>query len=204
MFIIGLTGGIACGKSAIADILRKCGAVTYDIDEETHKLLEPGAELFKDYLQHFGEQIIMEDGRLDRKFISEIIFHDEEERRWINSVAHPILLNRTRQFLADSAERGVEVVVLELPLLFEAGWEDLVDEVWAVYIPQELQIQRLVRRDKITPQQACARIIAQMPVNEICERADVAINNTGKYDYLCKKVCAALKGRLTTQNPLTE
>jgi len=202
MFIIGLTGGIACGKSAVAEILRSLGAATYDVDEETYFLLQPGGELFKAYVQHFGEQVIMANGFLDKKLIGEIIFHDDKERQWINSVAHPILLNRTRQFLVDSAECGLEVVVLEVPLLFEAGWESLVDEVWAVCIPQELQIQRLVRRDKITPQQANARIISQMPVEEICRRADVTIKNTDPHDKLYKKVCTALHGRLNT--PMTE
>ncbi len=204
MFIIGLTGGIACGKSAISYELKQLGAETFDVDEVTHKLLQPDGELFKIYVRHFGEQVIMEDGRLDKKIISEIIFHDEEERLWINSVAHPVLLNYTRQFLVDCAERGTEVVVLEIPLLFEAGWEDLVDEVWAVYLPREMQIYRLVRRDRITPQQAAARINNQMSVKEICDRADVTINNTANQNSLQKKILAALKGKLPPKNLLTE
>ena len=193
MLIIGLTGGIACGKSAVSYELKKLGAATFDVDEETHKLLQVGGELYKIYVQHFGEQVIMEDGRLDKKLIGEIIFHDEKERQWINSVAHPLLLNRTRQFLVDCAERGEKIVVLELPLLFEAGWENLVDEVWAVYIPREMQIYRLVRRDRITPQQAAARINSQMPVHEICKRADVVIHNKGTQEQLQKKILASLK-----------
>lgn len=200
MFIIGLTGGISCGKSAVACELRRLGVSTYDVDEETHFLLQPGGELYEIYLQHFGEQVIMNGGRLNKKIIGEIIFHDEEQREWINSVAHPILLNRTRQFLVECLEVGVEVVVLEVPLLFEAGWEILVDEVWAVYIPRELQIQRLVSRDKITPQQAVSRIISQMPTEEICLRADVVINNTGDHDKLRKTIRDALKGKLSAKN----
>ena len=200
MFIIGLTGGISCGKSAVAYELRRLGASTYDVDEETHFLLQPGGELYEIYLQHFGEQVIMNGGRLNKKIIGEIIFHDEEQREWINSVAHPILLNRTRQFLVECLEVGVEVVVLEVPLLFEAGWEILVDEVWAVYIPRELQIQRLVSRDKITPQQAVSRIISQMPTEEICLRADVVINNIGDHDKFRKTIRDALKGKLSAKN----
>ena len=204
MFIIGLTGGIACGKSAIAYELKKFGAITFDVDEETHKLLQPDGELFKSYVRHFGKQIVREDGTLDKKIVGEIIFHDEKERLWINSVAHPILLNRTRQFLVDCSERGEEVVVLELPLLFEAGWESLVDEVWAVYITREMQIYRLVRRDKITPQQAAARINSQMSVKEICARADVVIHNKGTQDQIQKKVIAAIHGRFLKNNIATE
>ena len=188
MFIIGLTGGIACGKSAVSDELRKFGAITFDIDRETYKLLQPDGELFKIYVQHFGEQIINEDGFLNRKLIGEIIFHDEDERQWINSVAHPILLNRTRDFLVRCAENGVELVVLEIPLLFEVGWEILVDEVWAVYVTENLQVYRLVERDKITPAQAVARINAQMPQSELRRRADLAIFNKGDRKNLQKKI----------------
>jgi len=204
LFIIGLTGGIACGKSAISEVLKRFGATTFDIDEETHNLLLPGGELYKNYVEHFGEQILLEDGNLNRRLIGEIIFHDEDERRWINSVAHPVLLNRTRDFLVDCAECGVEVVVLEIPLLFEAGWEFLVDEVWAVYLPREFQVYRLVQRDKITPEQAVARISAQMPVEEICHRADVVIRNKYNRQKLKKKIIAALNGKLLPKKPLME
>ena len=195
MFIIGLTGGISCGKSAVADELKKYGAITFDVDEETGKLLQPGEEFFNDYVKHFGEQVIYENGQIDRKIVREIIFHDEDERQWINSVTHPILLNRTRQFLVDCQERGESLAVLEVPLLFEAGWENLVDEVWAVYLPRELQLQRLIRRDKITPEQAIARITSQMPVKEICRRADVVIKNQTSFADLQKQILKATRGR---------
>ena len=196
MFIIGLTGGISCGKSAVAFELKKnYGAITFDVDEETRKLLQPGEEFFNDYVKHFGEQVIYENGQIDRKIVREIIFHDESERFWINSVTHPILLNRTRQFLVDCQELGENLVVLEVPLLFEAGWENLVDEVWAVYLPRELQLQRLVRRDKITPAQAIARINSQMPVKEICRRADVVIKNQTSFEDLQKQILKAIHGR---------
>lgn len=195
MFIIGLTGGIACGKSAVSDELRRFGAITFDIDRETYKLLQPDGELFKIYVQHFGEQVINDDGCLNKKLIGEIIFHDEDERQWINSVAHPILLNRTRDFLVRCAESGVELVVLEIPLLFEAGWEFLVDEVWAVYVQKNLQIYRLVERDKITPAQAVARINAQMSQSELRHRADFAIYNKGDRTKLQKKIRNIINSR---------
>lgn len=195
MFIIGLTGGISCGKSAVAFELKKYGAATFDVDEETRKLLQPGEEFFNDYVKHFGEQIIYENGQIDKKIVREIIFHDENERQWINSVTHPILLNRTRQFLVDCQERGEILAVLEIPLLFEAGWENLFDEIWAVYLPRELQLQRLVRRDRITPEQAVARINSQMPVKEICRRADVVIKNQNSFSDLQKQILKAIRGR---------
>ena len=180
MFIIGLTGGIACGKSAVADEFRNYGAVTLDIDTITHQLLKPGGELFSTYVQHFGEGIINEEGKLDRKAVGEIIFNDIEERQWINSVAHPVILNRVRDFLVNCSNRGEALVILEIPLLFEVGWEFLVDETWAVYVTKEKQFWRLMQRDGVTREQAEVRINAQMSPKKIAKRADVVIDNNKK------------------------
>lgn len=198
MFIIGLTGGIACGKSAVADEFRNYGAVTLDIDTITHKLLKSGGELFSTYIQHFGEGIIGDDGELDRKAIGEIIFNNESERHWINSVAHPVILNRVRDFLVDCAEKGEALVILEIPLLFEAGWEFLVDETWAVYVTREKQFWRLMQRDKITREQAAARIDAQMSAEEISARADIAIHNNKKPSHIRKFILEYLVKKFVT------
>ena len=131
-------------------------------------------------MQHFGKIVVNEDGQLNKKIIADIIFNDESERQWINSVAHPVLLNRARDFLTQCAADGEFLVVLEVPLLFEAGWDILVDEVWAVYIPRKLQIRRLMARDGMTRQEAVARINAQMSADEIAARADVVID-TGQF-----------------------
>lgn len=176
MHIIGLTGAIACGKSSIADELRNFGAKTLDIDKVTKELLEYGGSLYSSYVQHYGSIVVNEDGQLNKKVIADIIFNDENERQWINSVAHPVLLNRTRDFLTQCAADGEFLVVLEVPLLFEAGWDSLVDEVWAVYIPRKLQIKRLMARDGMTQQEAVARINAQMSADEIAARADIVID----------------------------
>lgn len=194
MYIIGLTGGIACGKSAVASTLERLGAKTFDVDKITHELLQRGGELYLDYVRHFGEIVIDEYGELDRKLIADIIFNNEPERLWVNSVAHPVILNRTRDFLVECAENGVELVVLEIPLLFEAGWEFLVDEIWAVYLNKSRQVWRLTQRDKITRQEAEMRINAQMPVDEIAARADVAINNKKNSH---KNIMAAVRARLS-------
>lgn len=197
MYIIGLTGGIACGKSAVAETLRRYfGAVTLDIDQVTHHLLQPGGTLFEMYVRHFGGDILTPEGTLNRKLIGEIIFNRPEERAWINSVAHPILLQKARDFLVECSEVGVRLVVLEVPLLFEAGWENLFDEIWAVYVPFQFQITRLMTRDKLTEEQARARINAQMSPQELCARADVKIRNVGGYSKVRKRVRAALRGRI--------
>ena len=197
MFIIGMTGGIASGKSAVSFVLKKFGAQVMDIDEVTHELLLPSGTLFEIYIRHFGKYVLGADGQLNKKIIGEIIFNHADERAWINSVAHPILLNYTRDFLVNCANIGCKLAVVEVPLLFEAGWEFLFDEIWAVHVPRAKQIWRLCQRDKITYQQAIARVKAQMPVEEICARADVVINNQKSRASIQRQVIKALKGRFS-------
>ena len=197
MYIIGLTGGISCGKSAVAETLRRyAGATTLDIDKITRWLTAPGGELFEIYVRHFGKYVITREGDLNRKIIGEIIFNHPDEREWINSVAHPILLNHARDFLVECSEAGARLVVLEVPLLFEAGWKILFDEIWAVRTDKKTQIMRLMTRDKLTRQQARSRINAQMSQEEICSRADVVIKNVGNYKVIRRQIFAALRGRI--------
>lgn len=196
LYILGLTGGIACGKSAVAETLRRyCRATCLDIDKVTRWLLEPGGELFDIYVRHFGGYVVTAEGVLNRKLIGEIIFNHPDERAWINSVAHPILLNKARDFLVECSTLGAGLVVLEVPLLFEAGWEHLFDEIWAVYTTKPMQVWRLMQRDKLTMQQALTRINAQMSSKEIRKRADVKIKNYGGYAVVRRLVFKALRGR---------
>ena len=189
VYIIGLTGGIACGKSSIAYILKNSfGATILDIDDVTNQLLQPGGKLFELYLRHFGKNIITQEGVLNRKIVAEIIFNHPDEREWINSVSHPLLLNYARDFLVECAGKGVSLVVMEVPLLFEAGWEDLFDEIWAIYATHAVQLWRLMNRDKLTEEQALKRIAAQMSSEEICSRADIAIKSTNRGKSVRKKV----------------
>ena len=196
MYIIGMTGGIACGKSAVTEKLRRrTGATTLDIDKVTRWLLEPGGALFEIYVRHFGSKVVTSEGFLNRRLIGEIIFNNPAEREWINSVSHPMLLNFARDFLVECSQIGARLVVLEVPLLFEAGWEHLFDEIWAVYTKRQLQKRRLMSRDGLTKKQALARMNAQMSREEICSRADVVIRNVGKNFEVRKQIFAALRGR---------
>ncbi|MBQ7476495.1 MAG: dephospho-CoA kinase [Selenomonadaceae bacterium] len=197
MYVVGVTGGIASGKSAVGHELEKLGAKILDVDKITRELLKSGGELFNAYVRHFGEIILDADGNLNKKVVADIIFNDETARRWVNSVAHPMLLKRTRDFLADCAAQGISLVVLEVPLLYEVGWEFLVDEVWAVYVDKETQISRLMKRDGITAEQARGRIDSQMSSKEIAERADVVIcNNQNSRRKLRKNILDVARQRL--------
>lgn len=197
MYTVGVTGGIASGKSAVGYELEKLGAKILDVDKITRELLKSGGELFSAYVRHFGDIVLDADGNLDKKVVADIIFNNETERLWINSVAHPMLLNRTRDFLADCAAQGTSLAVLEVPLLYEAGWEFLVNEVWAVCVDEDTQIYRLMKRDGITEEQARIRIDSQMSSKEIAERADVVIfNNQNSYQSLRKKILEIARERL--------
>ncbi|MBQ6975058.1 MAG: dephospho-CoA kinase [Selenomonadaceae bacterium] len=193
MYIIGLTGGIACGKSAIADLFKKFDVKTFDVDRITHKLLQCGGELYNDYVQHFGKIIVGDNRHLDKRVIADIIFNNESERLWVNSIAHPVILNRTRDFLVECAENGEKLVVLEIPLLFEAGWEFLVDEIWAVCVSPSKQHWRLMQRDCLTWKQADAKINAQMSAEEIAARADFVIYNNKPSSKVRKSVVKRIK-----------
>ena len=193
MLIIGVTGGIACGKSAVVAEMKNFGAEVLNLDEVTHELLQPGGILFEIYVRHFGKKILDSSGFMDKKIVAEIIFRDRSERVWINSVAHPVLLNFTRDFLEKNSVCGKKIVVLEVPLLFQAGWEILCDEVWAVTVNREEQISRLINRDKITRDQAIAKINSQMPVEEICARSDVVIENDKTLPELREKISELMK-----------
>ncbi len=195
MYIIGLTGGIACGKSAVSETLKKYGAAVLDVDEVTRKLLEPGESLFNAYVRHFGNYILKDDGQLNKRLIREIIFNHPDERLWINDTAHPILQNFVRDFLEKCQAEGKSLVVLEIPLIFEAGWDKEVDEVWAVYIRKNYQLRRLMERDKINRKQALSIINSQMPTKKICARADVVICNNKTPKYVREQVGEILSKR---------
>ena len=180
MIILGLTGSIASGKSSVAFSLRKFfNAKTLDIDHVTHNLLEPDNILYNLYIHHFGDHIINLDGTVDRRKVANIIFNDKKERLWINSVAHPILLDHARNFLVDCQINSVPFVALEVPLLFDAGWQSLFDQIWGVFVPFHIQINRLMARDKLSYSQALHRIKSQLSNRRLRKKVHVAISNSG-------------------------
>ena len=137
MISIALTGGIACGKSAVSHFMRKkFKAATLDIDDITHQLLLPGNLLFELYIKHFGQDILNVNGTINRRIVADIIFNDINERLWINSCSHSILLNHARDFLVDCHASGTRFALVEVPLLFQCGWQNLFDRTWLVIIPR--------------------------------------------------------------------
>lgn len=182
MHVIGLTGGIACGKSAVTSALREAGACVLDADRLAHELAAPGGMLFQAYVDHFGKGILKNDGTMDRRAIGELVFKNPNELDWIDRTSHPILLDEIKRRLNDCEKRGHRVVILDVPLLFEAGWDVLCDETWVVSVPMEIQLDRLMKRDALTAEQARARIASQMSLEEKRSRGDVVLDNSGSVE----------------------
>ena len=178
MYIIGVTGGIACGKSMVSNELRKFGARIISADNMIHWLMKPHHEIYNSYVNHFGSDILLKNGQLNRRKIASIVFKDKSQLEWINNETHPILLKLIRERIVAYQRKGVSVVVLDIPLLFEAGWDKECDEVWVVYLKKSLPIKRLMERNQLTQEQAEARIGAQLSAKERLMRADIIINNS--------------------------
>ena len=180
MRIIGLTGGIACGKSTVSRALCALGAAIIDADALAHELSQPGQPIFNAYVERFGREIVTAGGTLDRAAIAVRVFADPAVRAEVDAIAHPLIRKAAEERLRAARAQDKTAAVLDVPLLFEAGWDALADEVWVVALPAEEQLARLLARDKsMSEGEARARISAQMSLAEKCARADIVIDNSG-------------------------
>ncbi len=180
MVVIGLTGGIASGKSLVSSFLRELGAVVIDADLIAREVVAPGQPALAMIVEAFGPGILRPDGSLDRKALGALVFADPDLRKKLEEITHPFIIARIKEELARLAESCPDgVVVLDAPLLFEAGLEGLVDEVWVVYVDAATQLARLMSRDGLTRAEAEQRLAAQIPLAEKARRADRVIDNSG-------------------------
>ena len=197
MKIIGLTGGIACGKSTVSKALRVLGAYVVDADGAAHALSRPGQPIFNAYVKRFGTGIVSSDGTLDRAAIGRLVFADPAVRIEVDAIAHPLIRAEAERQLAAARDAGAGAAVLDVPLLFEAGWDALADEMWVVVLPEAQQLARLRARDTgMSEAEARARIAAQMPLAEKCARADVVIDNSGTKEETERRVAELWKERV--------
>uniref|UniRef100_B8HTM8 Dephospho-CoA kinase n=1 Tax=Cyanothece sp. (strain PCC 7425 / ATCC 29141) TaxID=395961 RepID=B8HTM8_CYAP4 len=175
--IIGLTGGIATGKSTVANYLKTTyGVPLLDADLYARQVVEPGSLVWQAIVQRYGRQIALADGQLDRVRLGEIIFSQPAERLWLEAQIHPQVRDRLQQ---DSQALSAEpALVMVIPLLFEARMTDLVTEIWVVTCPATQQLERLIARNALTPLQAQARINSQMPLEQKVAAADIVLNNS--------------------------
>lgn len=180
MRIVGLTGSIASGKSTVARMLEELGAEIVDADQIAREVVAPGSPLLDEIRSEFGDDVVAADGSLDRKRLGEIVFSDETARRRLEGLLHPEIGRLSRERFEDARRRGVEVVVYVAPLLIEAGRMGDVDEVWVVDVSEGTQLERLVRRDHCTEEEARRRIAAQMSTREKKRFAHRVIDNDGE------------------------
>ena len=197
MKIIGLTGGIACGKSTVSTELRARGAAIIDADALAHELSQPHQPIYNAYVERFGREIVTADGMLDRVAIARRVFADPAVRAEVDAIAHPLIRMAAEERLRAARDENKRAAVLDVPLLFEAGWDALADETWVVALPREEQLARLLARDTSMDEgEARARIAAQMPLAEKCARADVIIDNSGTKEEIREYIGKLWKERI--------
>lgn len=184
MKVIGLTGGIGSGKSQFAKYLADCGAVVINADKLGHQILKPGSDACKEITAAFGKEIITPEGEVDRSRLAEVVFNDRDALQQLNRITHPKILQVVRARLEEERQKGTVVVVIEAPLLIEAGWRTAIDEVWVVTASESTILKRLKKRGGLTESQMRARIHAQISDAERLKHADTVINNDGSADEL--------------------
>lgn len=190
--IIGITGGIASGKSTVTDFLRKQGYQVIDADQVVHELQEPGGRLYQALLSTFGSSILQEDGRLDRPKLGAMIFGDPELLAKSSQIQNQIIreeLAGRRDLLAEKED----IFFMDLPLLFELGYETWFDQVWLVDVTEETQLCRLMARNALSQEEAEKRIAAQLSLQEKRNRADVLIDNNGPLELTQEQLREALQ-----------
>ncbi|MCI1590157.1 dephospho-CoA kinase [Heyndrickxia oleronia] len=180
--IIGLTGGIASGKSTVSNLLRRKGFAIVDADIAARKVVEIGKDAYKQIVEAFGPEILQQDQNLDRKKLGTIVFHDEEKRLMLNQIVHPAVREYMQKEKETALKQGKETVIMDIPLLFESNLGFMVDQTILVYVEQSIQLQRLMDRNQFTEAEAMARIQSQMPLEEKIEKSDAVINNNGTID----------------------
>ncbi|MCG3086147.1 dephospho-CoA kinase [Anoxybacillus kestanbolensis] len=176
---IGLTGGIASGKSTVAAMFRDLHIPVIDADEIAHRVTAIDGEAYQLIVETFGSEILDSNGAIDRRKLGAIVFHDEQKRKQLNAIVHPLVRKHMLQQKEQYARKGEKAVVLDIPLLFESNLEHLVDRILVVYVDEQIQLRRLCERNGFSFEEAWARIKSQMPLEQKRKKADAVIDNNG-------------------------
>lgn len=193
MKVIGLTGGIASGKSTIANLLRSLGAPVFDADAESRAVVARGRAALNEIAAAFGLEYLTDGGELNRPKMAELVFRDKEALKKLEGIIHKNVLAAAQSFVADCRSKNLPAAVLDVPLLIECGWHKKVDAVWLVAVDSETQIERAMARSNMTREEVKARIAAQMTLEEKRAYADFVIDNSGTFGETEKAVAAAWK-----------
>lgn len=188
MQVIGLTGGIATGKSTVSAILENAGAVIIDADRIARMVVKKNMPAYRQILDKFGKSVLLPDGEIDRTALGNLIFNDPQKKQLLNTIVHPYVRKETDRQLKQLEKNNPDaLVILDIPLLFEAGMGSDLSEVIVVYAPEPIQVKRLMKRDHISHADAMARVRSQMPIEEKKKLATMVIDNSGTREHTRKQ-----------------
>ena len=190
--IIGITGGIASGKSTVTNFLRQKGFQVVDADALVHQLQKPGGRLFKALVQHFGQEIILENGELNRPLLASLIFSNTEEQEWSKQIQGEIIREELAS-LRDKLAQTESIFFMDIPLLFEQDYSSWFNETWLVYVEPDVQMDRLMKRDQLSKDLAISRLSAQWSLEEKKGLASQVIDNNGSQDQLLAQLNSLLE-----------
>jgi dephospho-CoA kinase len=189
MLNVGLTGGIACGKSTVAQVFVMLGAHLIDFDKLAHEVQEPGKPAWKEIVRYFGKDILNQDETIDRNRLAQIVFTDKKELEALNNIVHPLVFNLWQERLDKIKIKEEHAIILsDIPLLFEGKMQDLFDLTILVLISSEEQICRLMARNNLSRNEAQIRLQSQMPIADKIGLADIVIDNQGNFFQTKEKV----------------
>ena len=191
--IIGITGGIASGKSTVTNFLRQKGFEVVDADALVHQLQKPGGRLYQILVEHFGEKVLLEDGKLNRPLLASLIFSNSEEREWSKETQGQIIREELGS-LRDKFSETEELFFMDIPLLFEQDYASWFDETWLVYVRRDTQLDRLMNRDQLSKESAETRLASQWPLEEKKKFATYILDNNGSREQLLSQVVTLLEG----------
>ena len=191
--IIGITGGIASGKSTVTNFLRQKGFEVVDADALVHQLQKPGGRLYQILVAHFGEKVLLEDGELNRSLLASLIFSNYEEREWSKQTQGQIIREELG-FLRDKLAQTENIFFMDIPLLFEQDYASWFDETWLVYVRRDTQLDRLMNRDQLSKESAETRLASQWPLEEKKKFATYILDNNGSREQLLSQVVTLLEG----------
>ena len=185
--IIGITGGIASGKSTVTEFLRQKGFQVVDADAVVHQLQKPGGRLFQILVEHFGEKILLENGELNRPLLASLIFSNPEEQEWSKRTQGEIIREELAALRNQFAQTEA-LFFMDIPLLFEQNYASWFDETWLIYVNRDIQLERLMKRDQISKEAAESRLNSQWPLERKISLASHSLDNNGNQEQLIAQV----------------
>ena len=191
--IIGITGGIASGKSTVTNFLREQGFQVVDADAVVHQLQRRGGRLYQILVQHFGQEVVLENGELNRPLLASLIFSDPEEREWSKRIQGEVICEELAT-LRDQLTQTEAIFFMDIPLLVEQDYANWFDEIWLVYVDRDIQVERLMKRDHLSKEVAESRLAVQWSLEEKKKLASHILDNNGSRDQLVSQVVKLLEG----------